>query len=153
MEQSASGRKSLMLRTAVLTKIPSERKQVQTLSTRDLFDLALKITGHPVRWHLHGPKGSWTGQLISLRHGMSEAQTRSTLAHEIAHAARRDPPGHYHSHELRADRAAAHLLITPDAYAEAERMFGTDIDRIAAELGITTHLAIVWRDTHERTSS
>lgn len=132
------------------TKTNSERKQVKTPSTSQLLDLAWKITGHPVRWHLHGPKGSWTGRLISLRHGMSDAQTRSTIAHEIAHAVRQDPPGHNPAHEARADRAAAHLLITPDAYAQAELMFGTDIDRIAAELGTTRHLATVWRDSHDR---
>lgn len=123
---------------------------MSTPSTDQLLDLAHKITGHPVLWYRGGPKGEWDGRRITLRHGMSDRQTRSTLAHEIAHAARRDPPGHYPTYEQRADRAAAHLLITPDAYAQAEMMFGTDIDRIAAELGTTRHLATVWRATHER---
>ena len=119
-----------------------------TPSTNQLLDLAHKITGHPVLWYRGGPKGDWDGQRITLRHGMTDVQTRCTIAHELAHAVHHDPPGHYPTHETRADRAAAHLLITPAEYAQAELIFGPDVDRIAAEIGVTRHLATVWRDTH-----
>lgn len=123
-----------------------------TPTTNQLLDLAHKITGHPVMWHRGGPKGSWDGHRITLRHGMSDNQTRSTIAHELAHAAYQDPPGHHPGRERRADRTAARFLITTASYARAEQMYGADIHRIADELGTTTHLATIWRDTHERTT-
>lgn len=128
-------------------KTHSERKQVPTPSINQLAALAHQVTGHHVRWHLDGPKGEWDGTRISIRHGMSLAQTRCTLAHEIAHAQHHDPCGHDDRAEHRADRRAAHLLITPMAYAQAEKTFDGDINRIAEELTVTVHLAQVWR-TH-----
>ena len=80
---------------------------------------------------------------------MSVAQTRCTLAHEIAHAQHDDPCGHDNRAETRADRRASHLLITPMAYAQAERTFDGDINRIAEELTVTVHLIEVWRTHHD----
>lgn len=120
-----------------------------TPSLNDLTAQAKSITGRDVRWHRNGPKGAWcpTEGIIRIQHGMSLAQTRCTLAHEIAHAQHHDPCGHDDRAETRADRRAAHLLITPMAYAQAENTFDGDINRIAEELTVTVHLIEVWR-TH-----
>lgn len=121
-----------------------------TPSTDDLIDIAQSVTGRPVLWHRGGPKGDWDGQQISVRHGMSDTQTRSTIAHELVHAWRGDPCGHCPTNEHRADRLAARLLITPGAYAHAEAVYDGDLAKIADDLGVTTHLLAVWREAYER---
>ena len=140
-------------RTAAQTKTLYERKKVPTRSLDHLHHLVRQATGQPVRWHIGGPKGAWTRGRISIRHGMSDVQTRCTIAHELSHAAHHDTCGHDQAVEGRADREAAHLLIPPMAYAEAELAYGPDIHKIAEELGVTTHLAMTWRDTFERTTA
>lgn len=122
-----------------------------TLSTDRLIDLAQRVTGRPVRWHRGGPKGAWfpAEGLIRVRLGMSDTQTRCTVAHELAHASHGDPCGCRPCVERRADRRAAALLVSPAAYAQAELTFDGDIDRIAEDLGITVHLALTWRDSYE----
>lgn len=125
---------------------------MSTPSTEDLARYALSVTGHPLAWHIGGPKGFWlpdTGS-ISIRHGMSEAQTRSTLAHELAHAESDHPCGNDPSIENAAHKRAAQMLITRDQYAQVERIYGADICRIAEELNVTVHLTKIWRDTSER---
>ena len=126
-----------------------------TLSTEDLLALAHTVTGHPVRWHRGGPKGAWLpqGSRISVRYGMSDAQTRSTLAHEIIHALHRDPAGHVAATERRTDREAAHLLVTRREYLRAEQIYGTDEDRVAEELGVTRHLVRVWKASVDQNMS
>lgn len=52
--------------------------------------------------------------------------------------------------ERAADQFAAELLISPEAYAEAELRHGTCLDCIGHELGVTTDLLATWRDIHER---
>lgn len=120
-------------------------------STNDLLAVAAIITTHSVQWYRGGPKGYWDGQRIHLRHGMSDTQTRCTLAHEIAHAVHADPPDDDPTAERRADRTAARMLITPARYAAAENIYPGDHARIAAELGVTEHLAEVWRHDHATT--
>lgn len=104
-----------------------------------------------VRWHRHGPKAAWLPpRTISLRDGMTEAATLCALAHELGHAEASDPPGHTGVAELRADRFAARLLIDPTEYRAAELVYGSHPARLAAELGVTTHLIHVFQSTHER---
>ena len=79
---------------------------------------------------------------------MTDEETLSTLAHELAHFANDDPCGEDTAAETRAWRDAAHWLIRPDRYAEAERMYGPHPQLIAAELGVTTYLVEVWREMH-----
>ena len=62
----------------------------------------------------------------------------------------RDPAGHDPRYEVRADRFAAQLLISPIDYALAEKAYGPHPSRLAAELGVTVHMINVWRDFHER---
>ncbi|MCI1256551.1 MAG: hypothetical protein LKG15_07685 [Corynebacterium provencense] len=47
-------------------------------------------------------------------------------------------------------RHAADCLIDPEAYRCAELAFGPHLARLAAELGVTTHVIAVWHDIHER---
>ena len=59
----------------------------------ELADLA-EEHGIRVVWHRGGPKGAWLPPgTVSVREGMSGAQTRCTLAHELAHALAGDPAG------------------------------------------------------------
>jgi Zn-dependent peptidase ImmA (M78 family) len=81
--------------------------------------------------------------------GMSKRTTCSVVAHELAHAIL----GHLPSsdattrarQERRADEWAARLLITPAAYAEAERARGPYPTSIAFELGVTVELVIAYQ--------
>lgn len=120
---------------------------MQTPTISHLCHIALQVTGRPVRWHRGGPKGAWltTRHQISIRHGMSDNQTRSTLAHELSHAVRGDLCGYNQAVEDRADRDAADFLIRPTDYATAERQFGADTTRIADELGVTSDVVDTWR--------
>lgn len=118
-----------------------------TPSTEDLLALAELLTGSSVRWYRGGPKGEWDSDArrISVRHGMSDAQTRSTLAHELAHVVHADPADCGGAQEARADRFAAHLLIRVEDFVRAETVYGGDEDRIAEELGVTRHLVRAWK--------
>lgn len=111
-----------------------------------LIDVA-EARGYQVRWHLGGPKAAWLPhqRAVTLRHGMSDADTLCALAHELGHAHYGDPPGCDPTHEQRADRFAARLLISPTEYAMAELAYGPHPAHIAHELGVTTHLVQVWR--------
>ncbi|WP_145941576.1 ImmA/IrrE family metallo-endopeptidase [Corynebacterium glyciniphilum] len=132
-------------------KTQEERKIVQTLSLNHLHHLVRERTGRTVRWHSGGPKGAWKDGRVSIRHGTSDTQTKCTIAHELSHVAHDDPCNGDDAVEARADREASRLLIPPMAYAETELVYGPDIHKIAEELGVTTHLAMTWRDTFERT--
>lgn len=102
--------------------------------------------GYRVRWHRGGPKAAWIPPMtISLRLGMTDVATLCALAHELGHAVHNDQPGHVGANELRADRFAARLLISPVEYRAAEETYGPHPARLAAELGVTTHLLDVWR--------
>lgn len=121
-----------------------------TPSTDTLIDVAASH-GIYIDWHVGGPKGAWLPpDTISLRHGMTDIQTLSALAHEFGHFVNGDPCGTDPAAEARADRYAADILVDSAAYASAEHLYGPYPARIAAELGVTTHLLAVWRDTHER---
>ena len=109
------------------------------------------LTGNPVQWHTGGPKGAWVPerQQVSIRHGMTDAQTRSALAHEAAHAERGDPPcGPGSLKESLADRRAASILIRAPAYAEAERLYGPHPALIAAELGVNREVVETFQRVH-----
>lgn len=74
---------------------------------------------------------------IAVAPGMTAAMTRSVLAHELAHAERRDSPAGLPPHQVaamerRADEAAARRLITPGEYAAAEAILspGTGFSRL-----------------------
>lgn len=61
----------------------------------------------------------------------------STLAHEYAHHLLGHEGPQPACEEDRADRLAAQMLITPEAYARAEQLHEGHIPAIADELGVT----------------
>lgn len=82
-------------------------------------------------------------RLIILNSRKPIATQRVALAHELGHA--------HHGHdwtrdhdkvrdELEADTYAARLLISLDAYAEAEQLVGCHPGALAKELGVTRRL-------------
>lgn len=92
---------------------------------------------------------------ILLSPTLGPVNRRCTLAHEIAHALRGDEPTGSPHFDARAERAAdqvaAELLISHVEYAAAESIYGPHSGAIARELGVTTHLLAVWRQTFEKT--
>jgi len=121
-----------------------------TPSTDTLIDV-VSAHGVWVDWHQGGPKGAWLPpDTISLRHGLDDPQTLCTLAHEFGHFLHGDPCGCSPRAEARADRYAAEILVDPAAYRVAESTFGPEPRRLAAELGVTTHILATWRDLYER---
>lgn len=106
--------------------------------------------GYRIRWHRGGPKAAWIPRrnTITLRLGMDDATTLCSLAHELGHAHYGDPPGHHGTHEIRADRFAARLLISPVDYAVAEKVYGPYPAAIAAELGVTVSVLKSWQQLH-----
>lgn len=82
--------------------------------------------GYRVAWYQDGPKAARLAHRhsITVRLDMSDTQTLCSLAHELGHAHYNDPPGHVGPHEIRAERFAAKLLISPVAYAAAETTYG-----------------------------
>ena len=117
-----------------------------TISAVELHLLAESM-GVQLRRHTGGCPGWYDHpqRVISTRRGQSIAQYKSVLAHELGHAHYGDPPGHHGAHELRADRFAARLLISPADYAVAEKVYGPYPAAIAAELGVTVNILKSWQ--------
>lgn len=87
--------------------------------------------------------------LILLNPRRSETTQRVTLAHELGHAHyghtwTDDQREHEHRERL-ADRYGARLLVSPAAYAAAERLVGPHAGALARELGVTTRVIETWR--------
>lgn len=124
---------------------------MKTPSTNELISIA-EAAGVHVTWHKGGPKGAWFPhkRRISLRHGMDDASTRCTMAHELAHMWLGHPAPASDRQERRADDFAARLLISETDYANIESVYGHYPQQIAAELNVTTHILATWRDTYER---
>ena len=91
---------------------------------------------------------------ISTRRGMSARQYRSTLAHELGHATYRDVPqpnGHYtRRQEARADRFAARLLITMEAFQDAQAWCGDHLPSVAEELEVNQSILKTWIEQHKK---
>lgn len=119
-----------------------------------LIDVA-QARGYRIRWHRGGPKAAWVPhkRTITLRVGMDDVTTLCSLAHELGHAHYGDPPGHHGAHELRADRFAARILVSPTEYATAEALYGPQPSLIAHELGVTVKVLKTWQTLHERTAA
>lgn len=92
--------------------------------------------------------------LIVINDHRSLKAMRIALAHEVGHAV--------HGHDwttarhdvLRDERQAktfaARLLVSPEAYRDAEREVGTDARHLARRLDVTAELIELWRDSWER---
>lgn len=116
---------------------------------------AAETRGYRIRWHRGGPKAAWVpGQnAITVQIGMDDVTTLCSLAHELGHAHYGDPPGHHGAHEIRADRFAARLLISPTEYATAEAIYGPHPATLANELGVTVKVLKTWQTLYERTAA
>ncbi|MEW4620732.1 ImmA/IrrE family metallo-endopeptidase [Corynebacterium amycolatum] len=124
---------------------------MKTPSTNELISIA-EAAGVRVTWHKRGPKGAWIPyeRRISLRHGMDDASTRCTMAHELAHMWLGHPAPASNKQERQADRFAAQLLVSPVEYALAEQIYEARPQLIAAELGVTNEVLAVWRGMYEK---
>lgn len=104
-----------------------------------------ELLGITTTHHDGGPPGYYrhTTRTISTRRGMSVGMYRSTLAHELGHAAYRDQPtgnGYYDCRqEHRADRFALRLLFTDQEFEDAYHWCGPCIPALADELECTQH--------------
>lgn len=116
-----------------------------------LIDVA-QARGYRIRWHRGGPKAAWVPhkRTITLRVGMDDVTTLCSLAHELGHAHYGDPPGHHGAHELRADRFAARILVSPAEYAAAETIYGPHPSVLAHELCVTVKVLKTWQSLYER---
>ena len=116
---------------------------MKTPSTNELISIA-EAAGVRVTWHKGGPKGAWLphARRISLRHGMDDAATRCTMAHELAHMWLGHPAPASNRQERQADRFAAQLLVSPVEYALAEQIYEARPQLIAAELGVTNEVLV-----------
>lgn len=87
--------------------------------------------------------------VIRVAPGMSARTTRSVLAHELGHAALRHTPTTQPPlrarQERQADAWAARLLISPQAYAAAERLRGPHPASLAFELEVTVELVTAYQ--------
>lgn len=86
---------------------------------------------------------------IRVTPGMSVRTTSSIIAHELGHAILGHEPTSDRAargrQERRADEWAARLLISPDAYAEAERLRDGHPASIAFDLGVTVELVLAFQ--------
>ena len=71
----------------------------------------------------------------------------STLAHELGHVALMHGCSQGERGEQMADQWAAQLLITPERFARAERLYGSNAYEVARELGVTQGLVRAYRRT------
>ena len=115
----------------------------------DLHHLAEQL-GVKLVHHSGGVKGWYhhPTRTISTRRGMSTAQYKSTLAHELGHAFYGDvTTGHgwFDTRtEHRADQYAARLLITPEDFHDAYTWHDGHLPAIADDLEVTHRLLATW---------
>lgn len=90
---------------------------------------------------------------ITLNTALPHDLLRSAFAHELGHAWYRHTPVRdprlITRHETLADRYAADLLISADAYQRAEALVGPHLGAIALELGCDVNLVTVYQDALE----
>ena len=123
-----------------------------------LFDLAddLGVRIEYANLDLLGRDGDYNKRTrtIRLQHGMVHRLERSVLAHELAHATRGDERtffGYYDDRDERAaDEWAAHFLIHPDEYRDAEERHNGKIDAIASDLYVLNRTVEAYQRTLRR---
>ncbi|WP_288833746.1 ImmA/IrrE family metallo-endopeptidase [uncultured Corynebacterium sp.] len=122
----------------------------QKITNPDLHRLADEL-GVALIKHDGGGKGYYIHELrlITTRRGLSIAEYRSTLAHELAHA-------HYQDAfstpkiEARADRWAANYLLDEHDVRDALIWHNHHRSPAAYDLEVTEHLLDVWLENYER---
>lgn len=86
---------------------------------------------------------------IHLTPGMRGRVLRSVLAHEIGHHVLGHRPTEFgpirKRQEVETNRWAAHQLITPEAYAEAERQRDGHVPSMAFDLNVSDELVVVYQ--------
>lgn len=94
---------------------------------------------------------------IDLTPGMRGRVLRGVMCHEIAHHVLGHRPTDFgllrKRQEAAANQWAARTLITPEAYAEAERHRGGHLTSMAIDLNVPDELVIVFRGALLRTES
>lgn len=114
-------------------------------------DLGLRVKFRDLGRLRHGEIHS--SGLVVINDRRPVAQQRVTLAHECGH--------HAHGHdwtaahdrerdEREADTYAAQLLITPEAYADAEAIVGCHDAALARELNVQAKHIALWRAAYLR---
>jgi len=92
---------------------------------------------------------------VELRPGMRGRILRSVLMHEIGHHVLGHRPTEFGLIRKRQEHAAnvwaAHMLISPHIYAEAERLRNGHLASMAFELNVSDELLAVFRDSLLRT--
>lgn len=92
---------------------------------------------------------------IDLTPGMRGRVLRGVMCHEIGHHVLGHRPTDFglirKRQELAANVWAAHTLITPEAYADAERHRNGHITSMAIDLNVPDELVLVYRGTLLRT--
>lgn len=117
----------------------------------DVWKLAADLGLHVVEHHGDHSSGYWPDEMvIRLTPGMTTRTTRSVLCHEIAHHILGHRPTTFSQvrrrQEHEANEWAASHLITPSAYAEAERHHGGHLGAIAHALDVAPELAAAFRN-------
>lgn len=92
---------------------------------------------------------------INLTPGMRGRVLRGVMCHEIGHHALGHRPTEFgpirRRQEHEANRWAAHTLITPDAYADAERARNGHVTSMAVDLNLPDELVVIYRSSLLRT--
>lgn len=93
-------------------------------------------------------------KLIRLQYGMLPRKTRHTFGHELGHATFGDEPSmlpHVHKRqEDRADEWAAHFLIHPADFEEAELKHGGHVPSMATDLYVLDRTVEAFKRTLDR---
>ena len=113
---------------------------------RELMQIASRLGVRVHVAHIDNPNRlgfySHKNRVIVLRLGLTPFELRSVLAHELIHASWGDECGGTTDDkkmERRADRLAAEMLVSPEAYAAAEFLDPSPA-AIADELGVTVEI-------------
>lgn len=117
-------------------------------------DLGLRVIEH------RGPHRSGYrpgDDTVHLTPGMRGRTLRSVLAHEIGHHVLGHTPTDFGPIRMRQEHAAnvwaAHALITPESYADAEHTRDGHTASMAFDLNVTEELVATYRKTLLRTDS
>lgn len=109
-------------------------------------DLGITVVERP-GLRLGGYHGGST--TIRLNPALPRRVARSVLAHEIAHHVFQDVPSRHGPvtarQERRADEWAARYLITPEDFADAERIRDGHTASMAHDLGVTVEIVEAFR--------